>query len=128
MTLPRRHQEWQVHQWRLRAPEQKGGKKGRSGGPPPAKNRKERTLEGLTLDMIREAMRAELGKSRDELGASIASVREEVAFFSKRVDSTWRVSGRRRTPKQQASRPSREVKRTWRAGSHCSKASSKAYR
>eukprot|EP00439_Symbiodinium_sp_Y106_P085907 s98_g30.t1 len=42
---------------------------------------------GLTLDMIREAMRAELGKSRDELGASIASVREEVAFFSKRVDS-----------------------------------------
>ena len=37
--------------------------------------------------MIREAMRAELGKSRDELGACIASVREEVAFFSKRVDS-----------------------------------------
>ena len=37
--------------------------------------------------MIREAMRAELSKNRDELGQAVATVREEVALFGKRVDS-----------------------------------------
>ena len=41
----------------------------------------------MTLEMIRKAMRTELGKNREDLGQSIGSVREEVAFFSKRVDS-----------------------------------------
>ena len=41
----------------------------------------------LTLDMIREAMRAELSRNRDELGQAVATVREEVVLFGKRVDS-----------------------------------------
>ena len=68
-------------------PGAEGGQDRTERGASPCKKQKGEEPGGLTLDMIREAMRAELGKSRDELGASIASVREEVAFFSKRVDS-----------------------------------------
>ena len=68
-------------------PGTEGGQDRTERGASPCKKQKGEEPGGLTLDMIREAMRAELGKSRDELGASIASVREEVAFFSKRVDS-----------------------------------------
>ena len=71
----------------METPGAEGGQERPERGTSPCKKQKAEEAGGLTLDMIREAMRAELGKSRDELGASIASVREEVAFFSKRVDS-----------------------------------------
>ncbi|CAE7192827.1 unnamed protein product [Symbiodinium sp. CCMP2592] len=66
-------------------PAGQGGGAGEQGDSPCKKQRGE-DPGTLTLDMIREAMRAELGRSRDELGQSIASVREEVALFNKRVD------------------------------------------
>ena len=53
----------------------------------PCKKQKAEPEGVLTLDMIREAMRAELSKNRDELGQAVATVREEVALFGKRVDS-----------------------------------------
>eukprot|EP00439_Symbiodinium_sp_Y106_P020784 s3271_g2.t1 len=71
----------------METPGAEGGQERPERGTSPCKKQKAEEAGGLTLDMIREAMRAELGKSRDELGASIASAREEVAFFSKRVDS-----------------------------------------
>ena len=53
----------------------------------PCKKQKAEPEGVLTLDMIREAMRAELSKNRDELGQAVATVREEVALFGKRVDN-----------------------------------------
>ena len=40
-----------------------------------------------TLELIREAMRMELGRNRDELNQAVATVRDEVALFGQRVDS-----------------------------------------
>ena len=54
---------------------------------PPCKKQKAEPEGVLTLDMIREAMRAELSKNRDELGQAVATVREEVVLFGKRVDN-----------------------------------------
>ena len=53
----------------------------------PCKKQKAEPEGVLTLDMIREAMRAELSKNRDELGQAVATVREEVVLFGKRVDN-----------------------------------------
>ena len=44
-------------------------------------------VQPVTLDLIREAMRMELGRSRDELNQAMATVRDEVALFGQRVDS-----------------------------------------
>eukprot|EP00439_Symbiodinium_sp_Y106_P050387 s4511_g6.t1 len=40
-----------------------------------------------TLELVREAMRMELGRNRDELNQAVATVRDEVALFGQRVDS-----------------------------------------
>ena len=41
----------------------------------------------VTLELIREAMRMELGRNREELNQAVATVRDEVALFGQRVDS-----------------------------------------
>ena len=53
----------------------------------PMKKQRGDDVQPVTLDLIREAMRMELGRSRDELNQAMATVRDEVALFGQRVDS-----------------------------------------
>ena len=53
----------------------------------PMKKQRGDDVQPVTLDLIREAMRMELGRSRDELNQAMATVRDEVTLFGQRVDS-----------------------------------------
>ena len=69
------------------SPETKASRGETERGASPYTKQKGEDSGNLTLDMIPETMHTELGKSREEQGQSIAAVREEVAFFSKRVNN-----------------------------------------
>ena len=56
-------------------------------GASPTKKQRGDEAQPVTLELIREAMRMELGRNREELNQAVATVREEVALFGQRVDS-----------------------------------------
>ena len=70
-----------------------GGGPTAAGAPPeprgasPTKKQRGDEAQPVTLELIREAMRMELGRNREELNQAVATVREEVALFGQRVDS-----------------------------------------
>ena len=53
----------------------------------PTKKQRGDDVQPVTLELIREAVRMEPGRSRDELNQAMATVRDEVALFGQRVDN-----------------------------------------
>ncbi|CAE6973291.1 unnamed protein product [Symbiodinium sp. CCMP2592] len=71
---------------------QEGGRRDEARESSPSKKQKAEDAGGLTLEMIREAMRAELGRDREELGQTIAQVSQRVdgieAGVTKQMETT----------------------------------------